>query len=99
MDKAYYNRQQILAHISDERGRQDEKWGDEFDKKNTSNDWITFICAYAGKAYRHKWDPINFRLRLIQTAAICVAAIEILDESVNGSLPPTHYDGKGYSDK
>ena len=84
-------RNKIICDIDNERTRQVERWGTEFDKKNTSNDWITYICSYAGKAYKHKWDPTNFRLRLIQTAAICIAAIEVLDEKY-GQLAPTHYD-------
>jgi len=87
-------REKILFDINVERERQVDRWGYEFDKRNTGNDWITFICAYAGKAYKHIWDPINFRLRLIQTAAICVAAIEVLDQQ-DGHLAKNHYDDPG----
>ena len=33
----------IIAEITNERNYQKRKWGNEFDDKNTVNDWVTYI--------------------------------------------------------
>jgi hypothetical protein len=84
-------RQTILNDISYERDYQEGKWGDEFDKKNTPNDWLTYIGAYTGKAFTFPFDPDVFRASLVKVAALCVAAIEQLDKN-DGAMPKRHYD-------
>jgi hypothetical protein len=81
----------ILEEVLKEREYQETRWGDAFDSKNTANDWVAYITAYAGKAVTLPWDSKQFRTQLLKVAAICVAAVERLD-SRNGELPKRHYD-------
>jgi len=80
-------REQIFTDINDERAYQNTKWGTEFDKKNTANDWATYIMWYLSKATSEY--PLNqtvFRKNMIKVAALAVAALE-LDE-----VAGRHYD-------
>ena len=69
----------ILAEIRQERQKQDQIWGKTFDDRNTLVEWITYITKYAGNAYTHKWDVYVFRTKMLQVAAIAVAAVEAID--------------------
>lgn len=80
----------IIQAIEAERASQDEKWGIEFDDKNTANDWAKYICDYAGGAAPLHFDADNFRHKMTQVAALAIAAIETLDR--NGTIAPRHYD-------
>lgn len=80
-----------IAAVLAEREYQDRKWGEEFDSKNTPNDWVAYICAYLGSAVTMPWNAETFRTRLVKTAALCFAAIEWLDRT-NGNMPKRHYD-------
>jgi len=83
-------RQFILDDISRERDYQDEKWGAEFDDKNTINDWVSYIAAYAAGAADMGIRPRQQRVDLLKTAALAVAAIEAFDR--NGGFAPRHYE-------
>lgn len=69
----------IFEQIQAERERQDMKWGQGIDDASHFHDWITYITAYLGKAYTYPMYPSNFRKRMIQVAALAVAAVEALD--------------------
>jgi hypothetical protein len=79
----------ILGEVKAERTYQNEKFGQEFDNKNTPNDWVAYIAAYLGKAVSLNWDAKQFRTALIKVATLCVAAIENID---NGTFAKRHYD-------
>lgn len=81
----------ILEDIRKEREYQQHKWGDDFDIKNTPNDWITYIICYLGKAVTMPWNPCVFRASLVKVATLCCAAIEWCDKT-NGKMPKRHYD-------
>jgi hypothetical protein len=87
-------RNDILNEIDTERKRQNDMWGNDFDKKNTPNDWVAYITRYVAEgAYdgsTGKYNPELFRTNLIKAATICVAAVEILDSQ--GCCAPRHYD-------
>lgn len=83
--------EEIAQEILAERQYQQKKWGDSFDEKNTANDWMAYILAYAGKAVTLPWDGKTYRAMLVKTAALCFAAIEWFDRT-NGSPPKRHYD-------
>jgi hypothetical protein len=80
----------IFDEIQGERAYQDKKWGTSFDDKNTTNDWVTYIDQYAGKASPLTKDDTTSRIAFLKVAALAVAAIEALDR--NGSFPKRHYD-------
>ena len=81
----------VLKDIRCEREYQEEIWGDDFDSKNTPNDWIAYIMSYAGRAVTMPWKPEQFRTFLVKVATICVAAIEWHDKT-GGNMPKRHYD-------
>jgi hypothetical protein len=83
--------EQALNDIREERNYQQERWGDAFDEKNTPNDWIAYITAYAGKAVTMPWNAETFRKMLVEVACLCCAAIEWCDRT-NGSMAKRHYD-------
>ena len=87
---AAIDRDGIYAAIDYERDYQDERWGDEFDDKNTANDWCTYICRYATNAADFNGTTVRFREQMTKVAALAVAAIEATDRT--GELPPRHYD-------
>ena len=78
----------IITEIKGERARQESLWGAVFDDKNTLDNWIAFITAYCGKAWS-AGSPKKVRYRLLQVAAIAVAACEAYDR--NDGFPPSHY--------
>ena len=84
-------RSQIFQDIENERAYQDNRWGDEIDKKNTPNDWLAYIASYIGRSLTFPWNPQHFRAGLIKVAALCVAAIEQCDKT-GGNMPKRHYD-------
>lgn len=40
----------IFYEISAERKYQQGKWGDDFDSKNTPNDWVAYLTKYVGQS-------------------------------------------------
>lgn len=81
---------QIFNEIQAERLYQDNKWGTEFDDKNTLNDWIVYINNYAAKAAFMGNTPEEQRAALIKVASLAVAALETFDR--NNGFPKRHYD-------
>ena len=80
----------IINEILDERKYQDTKWGQEFDDKNTLNDWITYVNVYLAKAAMEFNDTEFQRKRMIQAVSILVAALETFDR--NKQFASRHYD-------
>jgi hypothetical protein len=83
-------RSNIFVEISNERDYQDGKWGKENDDRNTPNDWIAYITAWTGKAYKYPSCKDNFRKNMVKVAAIAVAAVEACDR--NDGIPPNTLD-------
>ena len=83
-----------LDEIFSERLRQMRLWGNDFDDKNTANDWTAFICfyvssgAYSGR--QEKYSPEKFRGCLKKASTLCLAAIEAIDR--NKDCAPRHYE-------
>lgn len=78
---------EILGEIRTERKRQKELAfagdTDSFDRTNSRNDWIAYICAYAGRAgekvIRNKREGQDFRSNMVKVAALALAALEAHD--------------------
>lgn len=89
----------VLDEVFSERMRQMRLWGNEFDDKNTANDWASYITnyvatgAYAGR--QEKYTPKKFRECLKKAATLCIAAMEAIDR--NGDCAPRHYEGLPHS--
>lgn len=75
----------ILQEVFRERLRQQQIGMNKIDANNTPNDYVAYICAYAGRAARkvHRNDKQNelFRENMVKVAALAVAAIERYDEA------------------
>ena len=84
------SREDIFAMINDERDRQEQLWGIEFDNAHTMNDWVTYICRYASSSAKMGEGVEHFKAQILKTATICVAALEAAERL--GELPPRHYD-------
>lgn len=77
----------VLAEVGNERLRQQdgEAYRLEHDDAHSVNDWIALVTRYIGRAadeadlYR---NPEGYRRRLVQAAAIAVAAIESFDRAI-----------------
>ena len=81
---------QILEAIRAERARQDEQWGGvEHDVEHWPKDWLRFIEEHAHKALVDgdtfvvgpQYAP-DFRQRMVEVAALAVAAIQAYDYKV-----------------
>lgn len=83
-------RDNIYFEIETERAYQNDRWGEEFDDKNTVNDWVTYICHYCTESAMHDPPLEVVREKLLKTATLAVAALEAFDR--NGGLAPRHYD-------
>lgn len=78
-------RSEVYDLIDAERAYQ-AKWGDEFDNKNTPNDWVAYIAAYLGKSVTLPWNRQAFRTAMVKVAALAVAVLE------REEYAPRHYD-------
>ena len=77
--------QRVLSEVSAERRRQNQKWGGPgHDDHHTVAEWARLIQNYAGwaevMAGMQSYDKA--RNRLVQVAALAVAAVEALDRNV-----------------
>ena len=74
----------VLQEVADERVRQDEKWGGpEHDDTHTAQEWVQLIEDYAGwaRVMAGMGSRDKARRRLIQVAALAVAAAESIDRT------------------
>lgn len=70
-----------------ERHRQENMWGDAFDKKNTANDWHAYVTHYLWLALQ---DGQDHQENMLKAAALCQAAILMVDRY--GAPARRHYD-------
>jgi hypothetical protein len=75
----------ICAELAGERERQNDKWGGpDHDLQHGPRDWGAFITEHLGKALSAN-QPQNYRRRMLQVAALAVAAIETLDRQADST--------------
>lgn len=66
-----------------ERHRQDVRWGGpDHDDEHYPSDWVSYIKEHADKALNG-----NYRQRLIEVAALAVAAVESYDRRATPFAP------------
>lgn len=82
----------VYEELKVERNYQDQKWGHDFDDKNTLNDWLTYINIYGAKAAAMDVSKEDQRKYMVKVAALAVAALETFDR--NDGFAPRHYDQK-----
>jgi NTP pyrophosphatase (non-canonical NTP hydrolase) len=73
-------RQCIFADIDSEREKQLDQWGDQ---RHSSHTWVTILVEEIGEAAQAalKGQLENWRLEMIQIAAVAVAALEDFDRN------------------
>lgn len=83
--------QQDYDALKREQDYAHDKWGDEFDDKNTLNDWLTYAAMYASDAARmDRQDDQDWQYRmLIKSAALLMAAATRVRED---RMAGRHYD-------
>jgi hypothetical protein len=79
-------RQEIYKEIEAERAYQDTRWGTSTDDaKNNPFNWVSYVASYSTKWMKGEFPPFTkttvdaFRVSMIKTAAIAIAAVESLD--------------------
>ena len=71
-----------IEDVRRERAAQDEKWGGlEHDKDHDHRAWFAFMLQKMGDAQRavEKGNFRTYRERMVQTAALAVAAVRVCD--------------------
>jgi hypothetical protein len=73
--------QKVVDDVLQERGYQRGRWSIDEDVLHSDCEWITILTTWLGKAgsSARGGDRSTFRKRLVQIAAISMAAIEALD--------------------
>jgi len=74
--------------IIQERTRQDNLWGDEFDRKNTANDWHAYVGHYMSLAMRSSAQ--DYCINMVKACGIAQAAVLMIDRY--GNCAPRHYE-------
>lgn len=72
----------MIDDVLSERNRQDAKWGGiEHDITHSPNDWAAYVVRHLGRATigAEIQDGREYRKRLVEVAALAVAAIEAYD--------------------
>ena len=80
--------QETLDEIVAERERQDVKWGGpEHDDGHRLSEWNAIIDSYNrdGENALDEADPMAWRCRMLQVAALAVAALESFDRKADAS--------------
>ena len=81
------DRQQIFAEIEKEREYQNHKWGEDFDNKNTPNDWVAYMMKYLGRAVTTTpFERQAFHIAILKVVTLGVAILE------RAEYAPRHYD-------
>ncbi len=83
--------QQDYDALKREQDYAHEKWGDEFDDRNTLNDWVTYAAMYSTDAARmdcQNDQDWQYRM-LIKAAGLLMAAATRVRED---RLTARHYD-------
>ena len=90
--------ERIIEDIERERDYSSPRWDEEFDNKNTINDWAAYVNNYLARATAMKtaqepheaWRDRQ-RKSLVKAASLCISALEAFDRRGGGNAP-RHYD-------
>lgn len=68
----------LLSAVLAERNRQRVMWGDQHDREHTGEGWVTVLASVLGQvaSAEHGGGPAEMEKRLIQLAAVAMAALE-----------------------
>ena len=84
-------RDAIFKEINNEQTYALKTWGEDFDEKNTLNDWVAYITKYTGNAidFLNVGNPEQQKLKLIKAANLAINAAAHIEA---GKVAPRHYD-------
>ena len=83
--RAAEQKPRVLQDVENERYRQDKKWGGpDHDDEHMPSDWYQTIRAYLEWAFMmaRMDNPEKYRRRMIQVAALAIAAVESHDRLI-----------------
>lgn len=99
----------IFNEIMTERDYQVERWGNEFDDKNTPNDWASYIMRYAAATcefdlgqpkggpmtdkQREQYATMMKERRREQLIKVATLAVAAIEAQDRVGIVPRHYDG------
>ncbi len=66
-------------------------WGEDFDRKNTLNDWVIYSMSFAADATRMDTTLQEQETYLRKAAGLLVSAIDMLQRE---GFAPRHYEGQ-----
>lgn len=73
--------QRVIEDVEAERAHQEDRWGVVNDDRNTLDDWRAYINKYNFLAGTAEPNSPTQRRRLIQLAALAIAAVESFDRN------------------
>ena len=70
----------VFSMISDERRRQDEKWGNSHDLMMSDSDWLSILTEEVGEVAdaNNNGDWVNLREEVVQVATVAVKWLEVM---------------------
>lgn len=86
----YESHSRILREVSEERKYQHSKWENDFDDKNTLNDWVANVTHYLAQSSSMVSQPTQQRKHMLKVATLAIAALEAFDR--NEGFPARHYE-------
>jgi hypothetical protein len=81
----------ILVDIGQEVKRAKQTWGEDFDRRNTLNDWVVYAMSFATDATRMGTTIEQQETYLRKAAGLLVSAMDILKRE---GFAPRHYEGQ-----
>ncbi len=81
---------EILEDLKKERCYSCDKWGNDFDDANTLNDWVAYICMYAGDSAKMKTPAEDSYIFLKKVANLAISAMHAYKR--NGKWSDRHYE-------
>ena len=82
--------EKVLEELKNERCYACDKWGNDFDDANTLNDWVSYICMYAGDSAKMFTQPEDSYILLKKVAGLAVSAMMAYRR--NGKWAERHYE-------
>lgn len=81
----------VLDEVGREVMRAKEQWGEEFDEKNTLNDWVMYSHQYSSRATAINTSLEQQESDLRKAAGILISAIDMLKRK---GFAPRHYESQ-----
>jgi len=88
---SHYNITPEIGAIEGELDYAAEKWGTDFDDKNTLNDWVTYATLYGTDAAKMgNGQDVQYSFLIKAAGLLIIAANRVR----RGEVAPRHYEGE-----